>query len=206
MTESDLVDRLAAHRTIGAAPREELAWLAAHGSLRRLNTGEVLSSKSAKVEGLFVVLSGHIAIFVDRGAGLHKMMEWRTGDVTGMLPYSRLVSPPGDTIAQEPSEILIVPRDDLGAMIRECHEITSLMVHTMLDRARAFTSSDLHNEKMVSLGKLSAGLAHELNNPAAAIERSAILLQSTLGEVERAARALGTSRLTAEQLAAADAL
>jgi signal transduction histidine kinase len=206
MTDSDLVDRLAAHRAIGAAPREELAWLAAHGSLRRLNAGEVLSAKSAKVEGLFVMLSGHVAIFVDRGAGLHKMMEWRGGDVTGMLPFSRLVNPPGDSVAQEPSEILIIPRDDLGEMIRECHQITSLLVHTMLDRARAFTSSDLHDEKMVSLGKLSAGLAHELNNPAAAIERSAVLLQSTLEEVERAARALGASGLTAEQLGAADAV
>ena len=50
----------------------------------------------------------------------------------------------------------------------------------MLDRARVFTSSGLHDEKMVSLGKLSAGLAHELNNPASAIERSAALLEDRL--------------------------
>ena len=49
------------------------------------------------VEGLFVLLSGRIAIYVDRGSGTHKVMEWRAGDVTGMLPYSRMVSPPGDT-------------------------------------------------------------------------------------------------------------
>ena len=71
-------------------------------------------------------------------------------------------------------------RDHLRELIRECHEITSILVHAMLDRARAFTSSDLHDEKMVSLGKLSAGLAHELNNPASAIERSAALLEDRL--------------------------
>ena len=65
----------------------------------------------------------------------------------------------------------------MRAMIRECHELTSILVHRMLDRARDFTSSELHDEKMVSLGKLSAGLAHELNNPASAIERSAALLE-----------------------------
>ena len=135
MTATDLVDRLAAHKTLGAAPREELAWLVSHGSLRHLDEGEVLSAKGEPVTGLFVVLTGHIAIFVDRGAGRHKVMEWRAGDVAGMLPYSRLVSPPGDSVAQEPSEILAVPRDDLAAMIRDCHEITSILVHKMLDRA-----------------------------------------------------------------------
>ena len=106
MTATDLVERLAGHKTVGAAPREELAWLAAHGVLRQLDEGDVLSAKGAPVAGLFVVLSGHVAIFVDRGAGRHKVMEWRAGDVAGMLPYSRLVSPPGDSVAQEPSEIL----------------------------------------------------------------------------------------------------
>ena len=91
-------------------------------------------------------------------------------------------------------------------MIRECHEITSILVHKMLDRARLFTSSGLHDEKMVSLGKLSAGLAHELNNPASAIERSAALLEDRLEEAEQATRALGASRLTDAQLAAIDAV
>ena len=101
VTATDLVDRLAAHKTVGGAPREELAWLAAHGSLRHLREGEVLSAKGAPVASLFVVLTGRLAIFLDRGAGRHKAMEWRPGDVTGMLPYSRLVSPPADSVAQE---------------------------------------------------------------------------------------------------------
>jgi signal transduction histidine kinase len=206
MTETDLIDRLAAHRTLGAAPRDELAWLAGHGTLRQLLAGDVLSSKGVRVDNLFVVLSGRIALFVDRGAGLQKVVEWREGDVLGFLPYSRLISPPGNSVAQEPSALLAVHRDDFPAMISECHQVTSILVHSMLDRTRAFTSSELHDEKMVSLGKLSAGLAHELNNPASAIERSAQLLEDRLEEVERASRILGASRLTDAQLAAVDAV
>lgn len=206
MKATDLVDRLAEHKTLGAAPREELAWLASHGSLRKLNAGEVLTAKGVKVEGLFVLLSGRIAISVDRGAGPHMIMEWRGGDVTGLLPYSRMVSPPGDTVVQEPTEVLAVPRDCLRAMIQECYEITATLVHSMLDRARTFNASGLQDEKMISLGKLSAGLAHELNNPAAAIERSAVLLDDRLNDSERAARALGAARLTDSQLAVIDAV
>jgi signal transduction histidine kinase len=115
-----------------------------------------------------------------------------------------MVSPPGDTVALEPSEILALHRDQLTEMIRNCHQVTSILVHKMVDRARHFTSSDLHDEKTVSLGKLSAGLAHELNNPASAIERSAALLVGRLEEAERATRELGAARLTDAQLAAID--
>jgi len=203
---ADLVDRLAAHKTLGTAPREELEWLASHGSLRQLSEGEVLTRKGTQVAGLFVVLSGQIAIYIDRGAGRHKLTESRAGDVTGMLPYSRLVTPPADAIAQEPTEILAVPRDELQDLTRACPETTTLLVHVMLDRARLFTSSGLHDEKMISLGKLSAGLAHELNNPASAIERSAALLENRVEDTEAAVRALGTSKLTDAQLAALESL
>jgi signal transduction histidine kinase len=76
----------------------------------------------------------------------------------------------------------------------------------MLDRARVFTSSGLQDEKMISLGKLSAGLAHELNNPASAIERNAVLLEDRLEDAERATHALGAVRLDEAQLGAIDAL
>jgi signal transduction histidine kinase len=204
MTSTDLVDRLAAHRTLGAAPREELVWLASHGSLRHLHPGDVVASKGQTVEELWVVLSGRLAIFVDRGTGVQKMVEWRPGDVTGLLPYSRLTTPPGNSIAQEPTEILVLHREWLPEMIQTCQGITSILVHTMLDRARIFTSSDLHDEKMLSLGKLSAGLAHELNNPASAIERSATLLEDRLDDGEQATRIFAGARLTEPQLSAVD--
>ena len=200
----DLVRRLAEHRTLMAVPREELEWLAAHGTLRHLVDGEVLSPKGVPVRGLFVILSGRVAVFLDRGAGRNKLMEWHGGDISGMLPYSRLVSPPGDSIAEEPTEILSIPREELDELTRHCPQVTTILVHLMVDRSRAFTSSGLHDEKMISLGKLSAGLAHELNNPVAAMERSAALLESRLQQAEEATLALGASTLTEEQLKAID--
>ncbi|HWA96111.1 MAG TPA: ATP-binding protein [Terracidiphilus sp.] len=206
MKTSYLVDQLKEHKTLGAAPREELEWLVSHGVLRSLAAGEVLSRKGLPVEGLFVVLSGHVTLSVDRGNGPQKMIEWHAGDVSGVLPYSRMVNPPGDAIAEEPTEILEIHRELLQALTRECYEVTAILVRVMLDRARLFNSTDLHNEKMISLGKLSAGLAHELNNPASTIERSAALLVDRIEDTEKTARVLGEARLNDAQLAAIDAV
>jgi signal transduction histidine kinase len=201
----DLIDRLAEHKALGSAPRNELAWLAQHGTLRHLKAGEILSHKGEPVEGLYVILSGHVTLSVDRATGRQKAIEWRTGELSGNMPYSRLKAPPGDAIAEESTEILAVPRQQFHALTSSCPEITAMLVHIMIDRARLFTSNDLQNEKMISLGKLSAGLAHELNNPASAIERNATLLEDRLTEAEAATHALGVARLSDAQLAAVEA-
>ena len=175
----EIVRRLREHRTLGSAPEPELRWVAAHGILREFDEGEMfvaagqssVESSMLAVEGLHIVFTGHLSIYVDRGAGRHKVLEWRAGDVSGLLPYSRMKVSPGDVIFEERTEALTVLREHFPEMIRECPEVTARLVHVMLDRSRQFTSSDLHDEKMMSLGKLAAGLAHELNNPASAVIR-----------------------------------
>ena len=202
MNDQDLVERLVAHRTLGRAPREQLEWLAAHGTLARVPVGEVLANTAGEIRSLYVVLSGHLAVRVDRGGGPRKVMEWWGGDVSGLLPYSRIQSAVGRVSVEEPSEVLVVDRDHFREMTARCHELTAALVHVMLDRARHFTSSDLHDETLRSLGRLSAGLAHELNNPASAVARSARELAARMFEMEAAALALGAVRLSAEQFEA----
>lgn len=199
-----LLQRLTSHRLLGAAPRAELEWLAARGIPRRFEAGAVLSRSVARVDWMFIIFRGHVSIHKDMGGGRRKLMEWRGGDVAGLLPYSRLGAPPADSVVEEPTELLELHRDQLPAMIRECPEVTAILVHLMLDRAKHFTSGALHDEKMVSLGKLSAGLAHELNNPASAVARGAKQLLERLKLSESASRALGSARLDDAQLAALD--
>ena len=86
MADTDLIEQLAQHKTLGESPRHELEWLVAHSTVRHLEPGQVLTAKGVPVEGLFIILTGHIANFVDRGSGANKVMEWRAGDVTGLLP------------------------------------------------------------------------------------------------------------------------
>jgi aminoglycoside phosphotransferase len=66
----------------------------AHGEVEVHEAGTVVAPKGVPIEKLWIVLSGHMAIRVDRGAGPRRVTEWRTGDVSGMLPYSRMTGPP----------------------------------------------------------------------------------------------------------------
>jgi signal transduction histidine kinase len=202
--DPELMALLARHRALGSAPAAEHAWLAAHGARRALAQGEVLLAGNRFASKMHVMFSGRVVIRVDRGAGSHKIFEWHGGDVSGALPFSRGAKAPNDVVAEEPTDVLEISAADLPEMIRECPAVTSTLVHAMVDRARQFKASDLHDEKLLSLGKLAAGLAHELNNPASAAVRSAKLLAESLAVAENASVALASMRLTDAQLAAVD--
>ncbi len=174
---------------------EELEWLAGNGNFEVYEAGTLLARKGKRIEKLWIILSGCFSVKRDRGAGPQLVTQWCTGDVSGMLPYSRMKGPQGDIYLEERAELLAIHEKQFPKMIHQCPVFTAYTVHSMIDRARSFKTSELYNEKMMSLGKLAAGLAHELNNPASAAVRGAKMLLSDIDKLETASRMLGTVNL-----------
>jgi signal transduction histidine kinase len=194
-----LVNRLASLPNFSDIPKSELQWLTEHGHYKVFDKGSILAPKGKPVYNLYIVLSGNISIRVDHGIGAKQVGEWLAGDVTGMLPYSRMTGPPGDNCAKENVELLSVSVKLFPEMINQCPSFTAYTVHSMLDRARNFNTNALQDEKMTSLGKLAAGLAHEINNPASAAVRDAKLIIKELLNLDESSHALGSAALKEKQ-------
>ena len=201
MTETPLIDRLAGLPTLSAVPRPQLEWLARNGELMHFEDGATVYSVGDFAGSLVLVLAGRFSVRAKDGPE-REVREVRVGEITGHLPYSRMVQARGYLVADGPTEVLRVREEDIREMTRECFDFTALCVHAMLDRVRTFKSVDLRREKMAALGRLSAGLAHELNNPSSAVSRGARELEDSRLEITAAARALGESGLRGEPLAA----
>ena len=169
-----------------------------------LSAGEVLAVPGDAIDTLVIVLSGHISSHQERPHGRRKIGEWRAGQVSGVLPYSRIGPSPGTAVAEVATDVFVVPKSRVDELARACPEITTLMVHAMLDRARDFSALASADEKTLALGKLAAGLAHELNNPAAAITRCAKALVTDIADIDHAVRRLLSQWLEADQMAAVE--
>ena len=147
MNNIDLVNRLTALPNLEKIPLQELKWLAEHGQFEIYEAGTIIAPKGTPIEKLWIILTGCVAVQVDRGVGPRLVMEWRSGDVTGMMPYSRMTGPPGDSYLEDKSEFISINVKHYPEMIHRCPEFTAYTVHLMLDRARRFNASALQDEK-----------------------------------------------------------
>ncbi|MDH5643038.1 MAG: ATP-binding protein [Gemmatimonadota bacterium] len=197
--KTDLLERLRAHRALANTPTAELEWLIDHSTVEHYAVGDVVVPQGEPVPGMYIILKGRMSIIIEQGGVRRKAMAWGDGEVTGHLPYSRMSVTPGDAVIDEAFEALVLPRKEVETVPVACPKLTAAFVHAMLDRAREFKASDLNLEKLASLGRLAAGMAHELNNPASAAARNAGLLAEALAESDEAAQALGAIGLSADE-------
>lgn len=194
-----LVERLLQFDALRGIPREEAEWLVRHSEHRAYATGDVVLTSKDESQEMVVQLSGRITVSFGHGAGRRHVAETRAGSITGLLPFSRLKAPPADVLVEEAAEIIAVHKREFPALIRECPVLIESLVHNMLDRARQFSAASWQDEKAISVGRLAAGLAHELNNPASAASSGAKRLAAALRDVGRAAHAVGRLTLTDSQ-------
>lgn len=153
-------------------PLEQLQWLISESAEKLVPEGETLFKAGDPVVATSIVITGKVRISATINGHYHEIVELNDDSVTGWLPFSRVKNAMGTGLCLKDTRVLICPAEKLKSHIEQHYELTEALVHIMTSRVREMTSSQQQNEKMMALGKLSAGLAHELNNPVAAITRS----------------------------------
>ncbi|WP_338764016.1 ATP-binding protein [Bernardetia sp. ABR2-2B] len=161
-------------------PESQLEWLLEEAECQDLEEGEFLFQPNQEITCMYIVLCGRIRLYISQKGQMRQLAIYEPHEITGQLPYSRMTKSSGYGIALEPTKLLCFDKSKFQTLIKENYELTEALVRRMTTRVREFTKNQQMTEKMVSLGKLSAGLAHELNNPASAVVRSAESLQKHL--------------------------
>lgn len=196
----DLIKALLNVPAISEVPVDQLQWLLDHSSCQTFEPGDHLFSRGDPIDKMQVILEGKFTVKVEQNGEFKKIIDIESNEISGTLPYSRATSAIGFAMAVEPSRVISLHKEHFREMICDHHELTTALVHTMTTRVREFTKLQQQQEKMMSLGKLSAGLAHELNNPSSAMARSAKELKNHLGALPEKFKRVISIKMTEDQV------
>ena len=165
------INTLRTFEALANVPDDQLQWLIDTCEERVLPEGTLFIKPGDPIVGPHFIIDGEFAVFVSQNNSKRELGIFGAGLVTGYLPYSRGKTSTVYMKVRKESRILTFPTERIREMIKDQFELTQALVHVMSNRVREFTAFQQQNEKMMALGKLSAGLTHELNNPASAIVR-----------------------------------
>jgi signal transduction histidine kinase len=181
-------------------PDDQIAWFISQAQELRYKAGVTYLRQGTPADAMFVILEGQLELHGEM-SGETVAFSLTAGDVTGVLPFSRMKQFTLNGRAVTDSRILRFPAALLPDLVQKMPELAKRLVGLMADRIRETTRVEQQRDRLAALGKLSAGLAHELNNPASAAKRAASQLRDLLKKIKDASLELGRRDLTSAQKA-----
>src|SRR5580698_3367787 len=181
-------------------PDDQIGWFLSHSEDLRFKPGDSYARQGDPADAMFVVLEGQVQARGEIG-GETVVIAMKQGDVTGVLPFSRMKQFTVGARAITDARVLRYPSSHFPELVQKMPELTERLVGLMSDRIRETTRREQQRDRLASLGKLSAGLAHELNNPASAAKRATSQLRDVLKKIRDASHELGSRDLTLAQKA-----
>jgi signal transduction histidine kinase len=168
-----LVEALRHVAPLNGLTDDEYQWLATNGEELFADANVTVFEQGQTADSMTILLKGEIQVQRDRTGGAPVMFIGRAGQITGLLPFSRMKTWGGRGVTTAPTWALRFNRALFPRMLAEIPSMTQRVVSILLDRSREVTRMEQQSEKLTALGKLAANLAHELNNPASAAQRAA---------------------------------